>query len=102
MPLFHVDRRKLKAGVYVNYIECLLMNYLSKQNGDPVFSSKFSWCLRLGMMNNRFLEYMPYQDREINDGILEVSENDKERFSPLEKAIATKYHNSTYYLRTTS
>lgn len=93
-PLYHADGRKLKAGVYVNYIECLIMDYLLKQKGDSVLLSKLDWCLTLGMMNNRFPEYMPRQDREINDGVLEIADDDVKRFSPLEKAIATKYHMS--------
>ncbi len=92
LPLSHVDGRKLKVGIYVNYIECLLMDYLAKQNGNPIFLSKLDWCLRLGMMNNRFPEYMPHQDRELDNGVLEVAQNDKERFSPLEEIIAKKYH----------
>lgn len=91
-PLSCVDGRKLKVGVYANYIECLLMDYLSKQNGDPILLSKINWCLRLGMMNDKFTEYMPHQDRELDNGALEVAQNDKERFSPLEKIIAEKYH----------
>lgn len=91
-PLSRVDGRKLKTGVFVNYIECLLMDYLSKRNGDPVFLSKLDWCQTLGMMNSRFSEYMPRQDRELDNGVLDVAQNDKERFSPLEKIIAKKYH----------
>lgn len=92
LPLSRVDGRKLKVGIYVNYIECLLMDYLSKQNGDPIILPKIDWCLRLGMMNNRFPEYMPRQDRELDNGVLDVAQNDKERFSPLEEIIAEKYH----------
>lgn len=91
-PLSRVDGRKLKVGVYVNCVECLLMDYLLKHNGKPTYLSKLDWCLKLGMMNERFSEYIPLRDRVLSDGVLEVSEEDKERFSPLERKIATKYH----------
>lgn len=91
-PLPHVDGRKLKAGIYVGCVECLLMNFLLQHNGKLVYLSKLDWLLKLGMVNERFAEYIPLRDRAINEGVLEVTKEDKERFSPLEKAIATRYH----------
>lgn len=91
-PLPRVDARKLKTGVYINFIEPQILHYLSKQRDKPVFLIKLDWCISLGIMNSRFTEYMPSQNREIADGTLAISEVDMKRFDPLKKEISEKYH----------
>ena len=44
-------------AIYVKYIECILLQYLSKQNGEPAYFAPRKLWLHLGMINNDFLEY---------------------------------------------
>jgi hypothetical protein len=48
------DARKIKEGLYVKYIELLLLEYLSKQEGQKVELSKQSLFLELGIIGNNY------------------------------------------------
>lgn len=92
MPEPVMDARKLKPGVYVQFIECLLIDYLSKSTKDAVVLSKTRWCYAIGLMNNEYYRYSSRDDRLLNvDSTLYIGDNDHDRFSPLKKIIAYKY-----------
>lgn len=54
-------------AIYVKYIECILLQYLSKQNGEPAYFSPRKLWLQLGMVNYNFIEYGTKYEELINE-----------------------------------
>jgi len=87
-----MDARKLKPGVYVQFIECLLIDYLSRSTRDAVVLSKTGWCHTIGLMTDEYYHYSSRDDRFLDvDSTLYVGSNDHDRFSSLKEIIAYKY-----------
>lgn len=86
-PKTRIDGRRMNNGIYVMYIEQLLMEYLTKLDGYSAVFSKYGWCSQLGMTNENFRNYLPYTDFKC-----EITETEHKRFSPLLAAISQKYN----------
>ena len=92
-PKPQIDGRRTNNGIYIMYIEQLLMEYLSNLDGYSAIFSKYGWCTQLGMTNENFKQYLPYTDYRYNDdNEITVSETECKRFSPLLSAITQKYN----------
>lgn len=91
IPELVTDARKFKQGVYVQFIECLLIDYLSKNTDAAAILSKTQCCLAIGLMSDNFYNYSPRNDRFLDvDYTLHVDETDQDRYSPLKEMIAHK------------
>ena len=55
MPISKQDKRRLgNNSVYVKYIELILLQYLSKQEGYTKTFTKRNWWELLGMVNRKY------------------------------------------------
>lgn len=91
-PLPNTDKRKDKPGKYLKYVEYLLMGFLLRQEGCCAVMAQHRWWQCLGMTNENFNLYLPYNDKVLSNDNLEVSDVEKYRFSDLIKRIAEKYN----------
>ena len=63
-PLQKNDKRSLgNSSIYVQHIELILLNYLSKQQGYTATLTLKRWFLLMGMINPKYIEYE--EDRKI-------------------------------------
>lgn len=93
IPELATDARKFRQGVYVQFIECLLIDYLSKNTDAAAILSKTQWCLAIGLMGDNFYNYSPRNDRFLDvDHTLHVDETDQDRYSPLKEMIAHRHN----------
>lgn len=66
-PLTVNDQRKLgNNSIYVKYIEVILLQYLSKQNGFTSTLNKVDWWKLLGFINDKY-KNIPDKDLELLD-----------------------------------
>ena len=66
-PLTVNDQRKLgNNSIYVKYIEVILLQYLSKQNGFTSTLNKVDWWKLLGFINDKY-KNVPDKDLELLD-----------------------------------
>ena len=61
-PLDKEVRAVPKNSIYVKYVECVLLNYLSKQPGNEAYITKNNLWLLLGMVNNNYNFYKDKYD----------------------------------------
>lgn len=61
-PLDEEARAIPKNSIYVKYVECVLLNHLSKQPGNEAYITKNNLWLLLGMINNNYNFYKDKYD----------------------------------------
>lgn len=67
IPLTKEDRRKLgNNSIYVKYIELILLQYLSKQEGYTKTFTKRNWWELLGMVNRKYNKISKKQLKQID------------------------------------
>ena len=70
-PLDKEVRAVPKNSIYVKYVECVLLNHLSKQPGNEIYILKNRLWLLLGMINNNYNLYKDnYEYLEENNNLM--------------------------------
>ena len=70
-PLDKEVRAVPKNSIYVKYVECVLLNHLSKQPGNEIYIIKNRLWLLLGMINNNYNIYIDnYENLEESNELM--------------------------------